>query len=227
VLHSPDWTVREAVAHVVTAAPRSAAGPERCGTWVRDPRGLPELNDAEIRALGTRDMDELAGTGRTSPSPCAGPGRSTPDHVALILDGLAPDPARLGRPDQARGLTATFEVRLRGQATHAFAFQDGRLQVDPDQPRRVDAHISADPAALVLVIYRRRSQWPKIAAAGCWPGAAGPGWRCRSSAASTSRSRRGRARASAGPQVGDRAGGAGRPCRPRPVSVAGRPRAGR
>jgi hypothetical protein len=50
---SPDWTVREATAHVVTVAPRYAAGPERRGTWVQDPRELPELNRAEIRALGT------------------------------------------------------------------------------------------------------------------------------------------------------------------------------
>jgi uncharacterized protein (TIGR03083 family) len=60
VPHSPDWTVREAAAHVVTVVLRFAAGPERRGTWVPDPRGLPELNDAEIRALGGRGMEQLA-----------------------------------------------------------------------------------------------------------------------------------------------------------------------
>jgi hypothetical protein len=30
--------------------------------------------------------------------------------------------------------------------------------MNPDRPRRVDAHISADPATLLLVVYRRRSQ---------------------------------------------------------------------
>jgi uncharacterized protein (TIGR03083 family) len=210
VPNSPAWTVREAVAHVVTVAPRYAAGPERRGTWVPDPRELPELNDAEIRALGTHGMDELADRlrrglaalceqiedyGAAPPSfrfhggePVAAdvalgillgelvvhgwdiaralrrPWPIDPDHVALILDGLVPILPGWVDPDQARGLTATFEVRLRGQATHVFAFQDGRLQMDPDQPRRVDAHISADPAALLLVIYRRRSQWPQIAA---------------------------------------------------------------
>jgi hypothetical protein len=36
--------------------------------------------------------------------------------------------------------------------------------MNPERPRRVDAHISADPATLLLVVYRRRSQWPQIAA---------------------------------------------------------------
>jgi uncharacterized protein (TIGR03083 family) len=210
VSRSPDWTVREPTAHVVTVAPRYAAGPERRGTWVDDPRGLPELNDAEIRSLGTHGMAELAerlrrdlaalceqveGYGSAPPSfrfhggePVAAdvalgillgelvvhggdvaqaldrPWPIDPGHVALILDGLAPILPGWVDPDQARGLTATFEVRLRGQGAHVFAFQDGRLQVDPAEPRRVDAHISADPAALLLVIYRRRSQWPQIAA---------------------------------------------------------------
>jgi hypothetical protein len=32
-------------------------------------------------------------------------------------------------------------------------------QVDPSEARPIDAHISADPAALLLVLYRRQSQW--------------------------------------------------------------------
>jgi uncharacterized protein (TIGR03083 family) len=210
VPHSPDWTVREAAAHVVTVALRFAAGPERRGTWVPDPRGLPELNDAEIRALGTRGLeqlaerlrrdlaavcDQVAGYGSAPPSfrfhggepvpadlalgillgelvvhgwdiaqALRRPWPIDPGHVALIFDGLVPILPGWVDPDQARGLTATFEVRLRGQATHVFAFQDGRLQMNPERPRRVDAHVSADPATLLLVVYRRRSQWPQIAA---------------------------------------------------------------
>ena len=59
VPHS-DWTVREATGHVVTVVTRYADGPERRGTWVDDPRALPELNQAQIRALGIRAMPELA-----------------------------------------------------------------------------------------------------------------------------------------------------------------------
>jgi uncharacterized protein (TIGR03083 family) len=209
VPNSPDWTVREAAAHVVTVAPRYAAGPERRGTWVQDPRELPALNDAEIRALGTLGMEELAGRlrhdltavcdqiegygaappsfrfhgGERVPADLAlgillgelvvhgwdiaqalhRPWPIDPGHVALILDSLAPIVPGWVDPDRARGLTATFEVRLRGQATYVYAFRDGHLQVDPVDERRVDAHISADPAALLLVLYRRQSQWPHIA----------------------------------------------------------------
>jgi len=57
---SPDWTVRQAVMHVVTVAPRYAAGPEGRGRWAATPDLLPALNDDEIRALGAPSMAELA-----------------------------------------------------------------------------------------------------------------------------------------------------------------------
>jgi uncharacterized protein (TIGR03083 family) len=59
IRHS-DWTVSEATAHVVTVAPRYADGPEGRGTWVQDPKALPELNQGQIRALGTHSLAELA-----------------------------------------------------------------------------------------------------------------------------------------------------------------------
>ncbi|HVD14059.1 MAG TPA: maleylpyruvate isomerase family mycothiol-dependent enzyme [Actinomycetota bacterium] len=210
VPHSPDWTIQEAAAHVVTVAPRYADGPERRGTWVTDPQALPELNQAQIQALGTHSTAELAdrlrldlaalcdqieGYGTAPPSfrfhggelvpadvalgillgelvvhgwdiaqAVRQPWPIDPGHVALILDGLAPIVPGWVDPERARGFTATFKVRLRGQATYTFAFQDGCLQVNPGGERPVDTHISADPAALLLVLYRRQSQWKHIAA---------------------------------------------------------------
>jgi uncharacterized protein (TIGR03083 family) len=209
VPHSPDWTVREATSHVVTVAPRYAAGPERRGTWVQDPQALSELNQAEIRALGSHSMAVLAerlrhdlaalghqieGYGASPPSfrfhggervsadvalgillgelvvhgwdiaqALHRPWPIDPGHVALIFDGLAPIlPGWVDR-DQTRGFTAAFKIHLRGQATHVFAFQDGHLQVNPGHEPPIDAHISADPAALLLVLYRRQTQWRHIA----------------------------------------------------------------
>ena len=53
---------------------------------------------------------------------------------------------------------------LRGEATHVYVFRNGRLQVNPARPHHVDVHISADPAAFLLVLYRRQPQWRHIAA---------------------------------------------------------------
>jgi uncharacterized protein (TIGR03083 family) len=204
VPHSPDWTVQEAAAHVVTVAPRYADGPERRGTWVSDPQELPELNQAQIQALGTQSTAELAdrlrrdltalceqieGYGTAPPSfrfhggelvpadvalgillgelvvhgwdiahAVQQPWPIDPGHVALILEGLAPIVPGWVDAERARGF-ATVEVRLRGQATYVFEFQDGRLRVNPGDTRPIDAYISADPAALLLVLYRRQSQW--------------------------------------------------------------------
>jgi uncharacterized protein (TIGR03083 family) len=86
-----------------------------------------------------------------------------PGHVALIVEGLNPILAGWVRPDRVAGLTANFEVRLRGQASHIWAFRDGRLHVNPPDPGRIDVHISADPAALLLFMYAREPQWKYIA----------------------------------------------------------------
>jgi hypothetical protein len=53
--------------------------------------------------------------------------------------------------------------------TYVFTFRDGRLQVDPPDARRVDAHISADPAALLLVLYRASHRGGTSPGDGCWP----------------------------------------------------------
>jgi hypothetical protein len=36
--------------------------------------------------------------------------------------------------------------------------------VNPSEPGRIDAHVSADAGALLLVLYGRESQWRHIAA---------------------------------------------------------------
>ena len=84
-----------------------------------------------------------------------------PADVELILEGIEPILPGWVDPERARGLTATYALRLRGQGTHVWSFRDGRLQVGSQH--RPDVSISADPAALLLVFYKRRSQWPAVA----------------------------------------------------------------
>ena len=85
-----------------------------------------------------------------------------PADAELVVEGVEPILPGWVDPERARRLTATYALRLRGQGTHVWSFRDGRLQVDADG-RRPDVTISAEPVALLLVLYKRRSQWPAIA----------------------------------------------------------------
>ena len=90
-------------------------------------------------------------------------------HAALALETFllpvitALDPRTVVDQENARGLRATYELHLRGAGSHQFVFDDGALTIEQPGSRRVDCHISADPVALLLVGWGRRSQWPAIA----------------------------------------------------------------
>lgn len=86
-----------------------------------------------------------------------------PVHAALVIEGLTPILPGWVRPERVRDLDAVFEIRLRGQAAHVWSFRGGHLRVDPPERGRVDARVSADPAAWLLIAYRRQSQWRHIA----------------------------------------------------------------
>ena len=58
---------------------------------------------------------------------------------------------------------ASFELRLRTGPSFVFRFSGGALRVEAGRARDVDCRISAGPAALLPVLYKRRSQWGAIA----------------------------------------------------------------
>jgi uncharacterized protein (TIGR03083 family) len=62
-----------------------------------------------------------------------------------------------------RGVTASYEISMRGGPKQVFRFVDGRLTVEPPSSTPVDCRISADPVAFLLVGFGRVSQWPQIA----------------------------------------------------------------
>ena len=92
-----------------------------------------------------------------------------PAHVALVFDGFvfpvfrALDPRAMVDQRNAAGVRATFDLRIRGARSYYFVFDDGSLSVEAPSSRRVDCHISADAAALLMVAWARQSQWEAIA----------------------------------------------------------------
>jgi uncharacterized protein (TIGR03083 family) len=85
-------------------------------------------------------------------------------HAAEVLASLAPIMPAWVDPDGARGLTAAFEVRIRGDRRYRWQFTDGRLVVSPATDAPVDVTLSADPVALLLTAYRRVPLWRPIIA---------------------------------------------------------------
>jgi uncharacterized protein (TIGR03083 family) len=205
---TPDWTVGQVFAHVVTVAPRYCRGPRQLGRWTEHTGELCDLNADELATLDTTDITALVGRlraaidefarlldefGDDQPSyrfhggqrvradVAAGillgelvvhghdiaralhaPWPIKPNHVELIQQGLTPILPGWLDPDRAANHTATYEVQLRGQGTHRFAFHNGALTMNPPGPWHPDVAISAEPATFLLIVYKRRSQWPAI-----------------------------------------------------------------
>ena len=91
-----------------------------------------------------------------------------PASAALVLEGFlvpvlrALDPHALVDQVRAGDVRTTYEIRIRGGGRFLFVFHDGALTIEAPSSRRVDCHISADPAALLLVAWGRTSHWQAI-----------------------------------------------------------------
>lgn len=92
----------------------------------------------------------------------------TPAHAGLALMGFAfpllarLDPRALVDQERARGFDACYDIGVRG-AGHVFLeIKDGAVAVQREHGRRVDCHLSADPATLLLLLFGRIGQWPAI-----------------------------------------------------------------
>lgn len=204
---TPEWTVADALAHVVTVAPRYCQGIRHEGEWV-SPDELSELNRRQLAPLATCDVAELSTRLRATLAELAGlldgfgevpptfrfhgggelradvalgillgelvvhgwdiaralgaPWPIDPSHVELIQQGLTPVLPGWLDARTAHGHNGAYEIRLRGQGTHRFLFRDGHLTMNPVGPWRADVVVSADPVTFLLIVYKRRSQWPAI-----------------------------------------------------------------
>lgn len=89
--------------------------------------------------------------------------------AALTVDGfLVAAIGGLGRAmvdqQRARGVRATYDIRVRGGGRAVWRFDDGDLTVTPGPPTGpVDCHLSVDPEAFLLVAWGRLRQGGPIA----------------------------------------------------------------
>ncbi|MFG6201284.1 maleylpyruvate isomerase N-terminal domain-containing protein [Nonomuraea sp. JJY05] len=83
-------------------------------------------------------------------------------HALLAVEGgvlpliAALPPTALLDQEKARSFRARFDLRLRGGGRTLMVFDRGSLTLDTEGARDVDAHLSADPAALMLVFIGRQ-----------------------------------------------------------------------
>jgi uncharacterized protein (TIGR03083 family) len=74
-----------------------------------------------------------------------------PAEAGLVLAGYAPILPLMVDAEAAKGLTAAVEVDVRGAARFVARFDDGGLALTPPDEATVDAVLSADPVALLLI----------------------------------------------------------------------------
>ncbi|MEV0350158.1 maleylpyruvate isomerase N-terminal domain-containing protein [Nonomuraea sp. NPDC050680] len=95
----------------------------------------------------------------------AATGRSWPiqrHHALLAVEGgvlplvAALPPTALVNQDKAGSFRARVDLRLRGGGRTLMVFDRGSLTLDSGSARDVDAYLSADPAALMLVFIGRQ-----------------------------------------------------------------------
>lgn len=86
-----------------------------------------------------------------------------PYRAALVGRGISPMTMSSVDKEAAAGLSACFDLRLRGHWQLHFVFTNGNLSIEEPSDRRVDVHISAEAVAFMLVGYGRVSQWGPLA----------------------------------------------------------------
>ncbi|MFD8379621.1 maleylpyruvate isomerase N-terminal domain-containing protein [Streptomyces sp. NPDC059679] len=90
------------------------------------------------------------------------------DHALLAVEGAvlpligALPPTAFLNQEKAGSFRARFELRLRGGERATMNFDRGSLTLDAGCARDVDAHISADPSALMLVFIGRQGIWKPL-----------------------------------------------------------------
>lgn len=83
-------------------------------------------------------------------------------HARTILRASAVLAPRYVDPEAARGVSTVYRIDVRGGPRFRIAFDEGAASIEPAEGP-ADCTIHADPVALVLVAFGRRSRWWAIA----------------------------------------------------------------
>ena len=89
-------------------------------------------------------------------------------HALLAIDGgalpliAALPPTAFVNQQKAGSFRARIELRVRGGRRTLMVFEGGSLTLEAGGARDVDAHISADPQALMLVFLGRQGIWKPL-----------------------------------------------------------------
>jgi len=142
-------------------------------TVLRDTDGDPSRRwliggvDFPLSSIACHALNELVVHGRDIAVADDAPWPVERDYAALVLRGfLFPSLGGLRgsmvQQDTAKGVKATYHVRLRGGGGVYLRFDDGDLAVSDAAPGPVDCTLLVDPMAFLLVAWGRTGQWPPI-----------------------------------------------------------------
>lgn len=84
------------------------------------------------------------------------------EHAGLALRGYLPLLPFLLDRARAEGVRLALDLRVRGMAPVVVRVADGALGVEPALDQLVDAHISVDPAACLLLVWSRIPPWQPL-----------------------------------------------------------------
>ena len=128
--------------------------------WIVEGTQLP------LSSLACHALNELLVHGRDIARADGVPWPIARSDAALVVCGfLFPALSALGPSmvsEDADGVRASFDVRLRGGGGAVLRFDDGDLSLAAAPSGPVDCHLSVDPAGFMLVAWGRISQWHAI-----------------------------------------------------------------
>ena len=141
-------------------ADRVEAGEAALAAFLAEAAGDPEVEAfagvrVPLSSLAAVELGELLVHGHDIARACGLPWPIPREDAAPAATGVLPILPHLVDPRKAAGMRARYEVRIRGGGTAILAFDAGAARIEAPSSRRVDCHISMDPAAYLLLGFNR------------------------------------------------------------------------